>query len=82
MMDHNRMSLNEIKTLIRKFMFDHDLYSKDADMKNINISDEFFDFKLNESSFCCIPIGCIRAMKWKKDIKEDVKENIVNNNQI
>lgn len=41
MMDHNRMSLNEIKTLIRKFMFDHDLYSKDADMKNINISDEF-----------------------------------------
>jgi len=25
MMDHNRMSLNEIKTLIRKFMFDNDL---------------------------------------------------------
>jgi hypothetical protein len=76
------MSLNEIKSLIRKFMADHELYSKDADMKNIWVSDEFYDFKVSESTFCCIPIGCIRAMKWKKEIKEDCKESIVINNKV
>jgi len=80
-MDHNRMSLNEIKSMIKKFMTDNDLFSKDAFMKNIYISEEFFDFKVAESSFCCIPMGCIRAMKWKKD-KEDFKENIIINNKI